>query len=100
MRNVSYGGYRFSPEIIRRAVWPYLQFTRDVVSIEAANSNVARGSPVADMIPRFEPPTENPMSHLALKRWPREEDSHITLSLRDPFTNRAKNLTGRLRFSP
>jgi len=27
MKKISYSGYRFPPEIIRRAIWLYLRFT-------------------------------------------------------------------------
>ena len=34
MRKISYAGYRFPPEIIRQAIWPYLRFTLSLREVE------------------------------------------------------------------
>jgi putative transposase len=34
MRIISYGGYRFPPEMIRRAFWLYVRFTLSLRDVE------------------------------------------------------------------
>jgi transposase-like protein len=34
MKRISYSGYRFPPEIIQQAIWPYLRFTLSLRDIE------------------------------------------------------------------
>ena len=34
MKKISYGGYRFPPEIIQQAIWLYLRFTLSLRDVE------------------------------------------------------------------
>jgi len=34
MRKISYAGYRFPPEVIHQAIWPYLRFTLSFRDVE------------------------------------------------------------------
>ena len=34
MKKISYGGYRFLPEIIHQAIWLYLRFTLSLRDVE------------------------------------------------------------------
>jgi transposase-like protein len=34
MKKISYGGYRFPPEIIHQAIWLYLRFTLSLRDVE------------------------------------------------------------------
>jgi putative transposase len=34
MKNISYSGYRFPPEIIQQAIWLYLRFTLSLRDVE------------------------------------------------------------------
>jgi transposase-like protein len=45
MKKISYNGYRFTPEIIQRAIWLYVRFTlsfRDVEDLLAERDGVLR----------------------------------------------------------
>jgi putative transposase len=46
MNKIGYTGYRFPPEIIHQAIWPYLRFTLSLRDVE--DLLAARGVAVSD----------------------------------------------------
>jgi transposase-like protein len=52
MKKISYGGYRFPPEIIQQAIWLYLRFTLSRVEELLAERGIMVSYETSDSNPR------------------------------------------------
>ena len=62
MTKISYGGYRFPPEIIQQAIWLYIRFTlsyRDVEDLLAERGILVSYESVRTVIGASSPPNGN-----------------------------------------